>query len=385
MVPFYHPRVFERVNIALLDLFDRVRVNRYNKDGTVRKRIKVPLTFHFSKNFAEFILNTQDNPESKHTTPILGLRMGGLDRNTNATPSRTFIREIYDKTSKQMIQDMRPCPWIQTYTLTSYTEQIQDHFQIMEQIIPYFNPTFNTAIKEFEFSNLKRDVIVELVGVNPQYNDEVEREKARSYVCEYTFKVRFDMYAPFYLGTLIREVNNKIALSGKPIELIRSFEEEEITVEEYNERLQELIAANQEVSLGDESFAPGGVQASTGSQVDTVVASGIKLKADNEFVKFLDLNSDPQIELMTIKAGSKLLSASVAVIDPYNKASSVVSIGTIDNRSSIMTARESNLSLASKYEVEFESMKFIQDTKIYVFYDRKEATEGSFEVSLRWA
>lgn len=385
MVPYYHPRIFERVNIALLDLFDRVRVNRYNKDGSVKKRIKVPLTFHFSKNFADFILNTQDNPESKHTYPILGLRMGALERNSGATPSRTFIRELYDKTSKQMIQDARPCPWIQTYTLTSYTELIQDHFQIMEQIIPYFNPTFNTAIKEFEFSNLKRDVIVELVGVNPQYNDEVEREKSRSYVCDYTFKVKFDMYAPFYLGTLIKEVNNKISLSGKPIELIRSVEVEDITIDEYNAKLQELISADLNISLGNKEFDPDGVQASTGRQINTVVASGIKLENQSEFVKFFDLNSNAQTEFYTVPAGKKIVSAYVAVIDPFNNSSANVSIGTLDSRGSIMLPRESNLSLATKYEVEFEPVTLVQDTKIYVFYDRREATEGSFEVSIKWA
>lgn len=385
MVPYYHPRIFERVNIALLDLFDRVKVNRYNKDGSVKKRIKVPLTFHFSKNFADFILNTQDNPESKHTYPILGLRMGALERNSGATPSRTFIRELYDKSSKQMIQDARPCPWIQTYTLTSYTEIIQDHFQIMEQIIPYFNPTFNTAIKEFEFSNLKRDVIVELVGVNPQYNDEVEREKSRSYVCDYTFRVKFDMYAPFYLGTLIKEVNNKIALSGKPIELIRSVEVEDITIDEYNATLQELIAADMNISLGGDVFDPNGVQASTGKQINTVVASGIKLENQTEFVKFFDINSSAQTELFTVPAGKKIVSAYVAVIDPFNNSSSNVSIGTLEARGSIMLPRESNLSLATKYEIEFEPVNLVQDTKIYVFYDRRESTEGSFEVSVKWA
>ena len=88
MVPYYHPRVFERVNITLLDLFDRVEINRYNADGTIRKKIRVPLTIHYSKNFADFILSTQDHPESKHTTPILGLRMGGLERNASGTTSR---------------------------------------------------------------------------------------------------------------------------------------------------------------------------------------------------------------------------------------------------------------------------------------------------------
>ena len=364
MVPFYHPRVFERVNIALLDLFDRVEINRYNADGTIRKKIRVPLTIHFSKNFADFILSTQDKPESKHTTPILGLRMGSLERNTGGTTSRVFTREIYDRDSKQIIQDMRPCPWIQTYTLTSYTELIHDHFQIMEQIIPYFNPTFNTAIKEFEFSNLKRDVIVELVSVSPQYNDELEREKARSYVCEYTFKVKFDMYAPFYLGTLIQQINNRISASGNAIELIKNVGIDDMTVEEYDRKMNEVV--------------------SVGKQLDSIVVSSIAPLANNEYRKFVDVSAEAQIPLIIIPANKKVSKASVAVIGAFNSNSSNVSIGTIADHNLIMSASDSNLALNSKYSVELTLPKFTSDTQLYIFYNRVNATIGSFEVEVLW-
>jgi hypothetical protein len=364
MVPYYHPRVFERVNIALLDLFDRVEINRYNADGTIRKKIRVPLTIHYSKNFADFILSTQDHPESKHTTPILGLRMGGLERNASGTTSRVFTREIYDVETKQIIQDMRPCPWIQTYTLTSYTELIQDHFQIMEQIIPYFNPTFNTAIKEFEFSNLKRDVIVELVSVSPQYNDEVDRSKARSYLCDYTFRVKFDMYAPFYLGTLIQQINNRISVSGQPIEIIESVGIDNMTVEEYDRKVNEVVSA--------------------GKQLDSIVVSSIKQSTSNDFIKFVDIGADAQIPFVVIPAGKSVSYGSIAVTTAYNNNGANVSIGTIANPNLIMAPSDSNLSLASKFSVELTTPKFAVDTQLYIFYNRSSATEGNFEAEVRW-
>lgn len=384
MVPYYHPRVFERVNIALLDLFDRVRVNRYNKDGSIRKRIRVPVTFHFSKNFANFILNTQSNPESRHTYPILGLRMGALERNSNATTSRTYVRELYDTNTKQMIQDVRPSPWIQNYTLTSYTELIHDHFQMMEQIVPYFNPTFNTAIKEFEFSNLKRDIIVELAGVSPQYNDEVEREKVRSYTCEYNLRVKFDMYSPFYIGNLINEINTKIAISGKNIQLIKNVEVSEMTIDEYNEKLQELIDIGASIDLNGEDFDPNGVQVSNGNRVDTVIASGLKLENSREFLKYYEAGSPEENILVTIPAGKKIVSSYVAVIESFNAPGANISIGTLSNKNLIMQPRESNLGLPAKYEVEFESISFNQDLVLYVFIDGKASTEGSLEVCVKW-
>jgi len=365
MVPYYHSRIFERINLAVLDVFDRVEINRYNADGTIRKKIRVPLTIHFSKNFADFILNTQDRPESKHTTPIMGLRMGGLERNTQGTTSRTFTREIYDVESKQIIQDMRPSPWIQTYTLTSYTELIHDHFQIMEQIIPYFNPVFNTAIKEFEFSNLKRDVIVELVSVAPQYNDEVDREKARSYVCDYTFKVKFDMYVPFYIGVLIEQINNRISASGLPIELIKHVGIDNITVEEYDRKMDEVVSA--------------------GKQLDSIVVSTIDVLPSNEFRKFVDIAADAKIPFVTIPAGQSVSHAAISVVSPYNSNGATVSIGTAENPSLVMEGMDSNLALSSRYSIEMSLPKSKFDTQLYIYYNRATATDGCFEAEVRWS
>lgn len=364
MVPFYHPRVFERVNLALLDLFDRVEINRYNEDGTIRKKIRVPLTIHFSKNFADFVLNTQDKPESKHTTPILGLRMGALERNPEGTTSRVFTREIYDKDRRQIVQDMRPCPWIMTYTLTAYTEFIHDHFQIMEQIIPYFNPTFNTAMKEFEFSNLKRDIIVELVSVNPQYNDELDREKARSYSCEYTFRVKFDMYAPFYIGTLIQEINNRIAISGKEIENIQNLEIEDMTIEDYERKVNEIV--------------------SVGKQLNTVVSTTINPNPDNEYLKYVDVTSNESFALVTVPAGKKIKRVYVAVIEAFNSNRSSVSIGTSELPNLLMSKSDSNLAINAKYQQELNLPRLTSDMNLIVTFSNESATVGSFEISVLW-
>ena len=375
MVPFYDPRIFERVNLAVLDIFDRVEINRYNADGTIRKKIRVPLVIHFSKNFADFILNTQDKPESKHTTPILGLRMGGLERNPTGTTSRVYQREIYDKASKQIIQDMRPSPWIQTYTLTSYTELIQDHFQILEQIAPYFNPVFNTAIKEFEFSDLKRDLIVELVSVQPQYNDDIDREKARSYICEYTLKVKFDMYCPFYIGTIIERINTRIAASGENIELIQNTGYDNMTIEQYNAYMTSIGQAEKLLNeIVDE-----------GKNVNSVVASTIESTPTSSARMSIDVSSDSVVLLTTIPAGKTITSCTIEVNTVFNATGATVSIGTKTLPSLVMTTRDSNLSLNTKYTVENSLSKCQGDTPIYIYYNSASATNGNLSVEINWA
>ena len=76
MVPFYYVRTQEKVEIALLDMFDCLKVNKYTDETrtTFTKTIRVPLITHFDKNFANFVRNS-DHKRRPLPIPIAGLRM----------------------------------------------------------------------------------------------------------------------------------------------------------------------------------------------------------------------------------------------------------------------------------------------------------------------
>jgi len=373
MVPFYDPRVFERLNVALLDLFDRIEVNRYKPNPVtgayeIHKIIRVPVTFHYSKNFADFVLNTQSKPESKHTTPILGLRMGTMARNVDGITARTFTREIYDPVKKQVVQDMRPAPWKMTYTLTSYTENIYDHFQIMENIVPYFNPVFNTTIREFEFSNLNRNIIIELTGVSPQYNDNVEREKANTYICDYTFDVKFDMYAPFYIGTLVEQINNNISANNLPIEKIQTVQLEDMNIDYYNEVMR---VANEVTSAGTNE------NSTITSSVESVNQRRIRV----------DVTDQPVVHMIELPAGAKVYHSEILVNPVFNDATASVSIGIDSNREYIHSRNESNLSMSARYQQEHSTSDvpaLTSNQMVNVYFDKAASTVGSLEAIIKW-
>lgn len=364
MFPYYSAKVFERVNLALLDVFDKVEVNRYNPDGSINKILRVPLTFHYSKTFADWVLNTQAKPESKHCSPILGLRMGTPSRNTTGTTTTGRIRNTYDVETNRIIRDANPAPWTWQYTLTSYAEHIYDHFQIVENIMTYFNPYFNIRLKEFEFSNIKRDVIVELASVVPQYNDDIEREKARSYVCDFNFNVKFDLYGPIYIARLIKDVNMRIANSGQAIENIENIQVDDMTVEEYNRAMNEIVHA--------------------GKLLDTVVVSTITTTPTNQQIVTVNVADDSEITLITLPAGAKIEHAEVMVNQNFNDQTSLVSVGTDANHSLILATTDSNLSISTRFSFDL-NIPVTQETTYKIFYDKAQATKGQFEVLVRWS
>ena len=364
MTPYYSPRVFERVNLALLDIFDKIQINRYNPDGTVHKIIRVPVTFHYSKIFADYILNSQTKQESKHTTPILGLRSGTPKRNISGRTATSYIRQIYDVETNRIIRDMTPSPWIFTYTLTSYAENIYDHWQMMENIMTYFNPYFNLRLKEFQFSNIKRDVIVELVSVNPQYNDEVEREKTQSYVTDYTFDVKFDMYAPMYLAYLIKEINIRIANSGQNIGEITNIEVDNVTIDTYNRAMDEIVKA--------------------GKILDTVVVDSVNISPLSEARVVVNVNDATVVPLISLPPGAKIDHIELIVNNNFDDYNALVSVGTGANNSLLFATTDSNLSIETKY-IQDISIPVTVNTQFNVYYNKAIATKGQFEVLIRWS
>lgn len=364
MYPYYSAKVFERVNLALLDIFDKVELNRYNPDGSINKILRVPITFHYSKTFAEWVLNSQGKPESKHCSPILGLRMGSPTRNTTGITTTGHVRSTYDQETNRIIRDQTPAPWVWQYTLTSYAEHIYDHFQIVENIMTYFNPYFNIRLKEFEFSNIKRDVIVELVSVAPQYNDELDREKARSYVCDFTFNVKFDMYGPIYLARLIKDVNMRIANSGQAIENIENLQVDNMTVEEYDRAMNEIVHA--------------------GKLLDTVVVSTITTTPTNQHIVTVNAADDSVIPLVTLPGGAKIEHVEVMVNQNFNDQNSLVSVGTDQNHSLIIATSDSNLSISTRFSLDV-NIPVTQETTYKIFYDKAQATKGQFEILIRWS
>lgn len=364
MYPYYSAKVFERVNLALLDLFDKIELNRYNPDGSINKILRVPITFHYSKTFAEWVLNSQGKPESKHCSPILGLRMGSPTRNITGITTTSHVRATYDVETNRIIRDQTPSAWSWQYTLTSYAEHIYDHFQIVENIMTYFNPYFNIRLREFEFSNIKRDVIVELVSVAPQYNDELDREKARSYVCDFTFNVKFDMYGPMYIAKLIKEVNMRIANSGQAIELVQNVEVDNMTVEEYNRAMNEIVNA--------------------GKLLDTVVVSTVTTTPTNQQIVTVNVNDDNEIPLITLPGGAKIEHVEVMVNNYFNDYDSLVSVGTDANHSSVLATTDSNLSISTRFSFDV-NIPVLQETTFKVFYEKALATKGQFEILIRWS
>lgn len=363
MVPYYYPRVFERVAIAIVDVFNDVKINRYAEDGSVEKVIDVPVIHHYSKNFAQFIRNTNRVKESTHQTPILGLGLKGMQRDAARTTQQNYIRKVYDKDRDLFLRDRRPSAWKLTYSLSIYTENLIDFTQIIENIVTYFDPTLTVSIKEFENVNIERDLIVTLSDVALSLDDEVDREALQSYSAELNLTVAVVLYPPVSGAAIIKHIQQNIIERNKTIGQIKDDGVVPGNISEYNKAMGEIVT-------------PGSINPS-------YVVNSLDGSDDTYNRMKIDQASPSQVLLANLNGGQKLVYVEVLIAERFNSFNTTISIGTDSDPEKYLKNSENNPYFTAKYAISFERPVYAPEA-VKIFFNRASATEGTAYVTLAW-
>lgn len=209
---FYYPRTTRRVLIAFMDMFNNMKVYNYDTSGNVSNVVNVPLKFGPSEKYHLF--NTQTESDKKYYVklPALLVSIDSISYNSDRATSVNEIRSIYndgiDPThAEEFWADVIPTPYDISFKMDIRTESIDHCLQIMENILPYFNPTNHLRIKEFEFLNLERDLRVKLDTTTIEYPTEMGEEESRYFNGSLSFTVDALMYRPIDYAKIIKFVN----------------------------------------------------------------------------------------------------------------------------------------------------------------------------------
>lgn len=156
-----------RYIVLLGDLFSHVKVARKRED-TGTKFIKVPITYASKEKFMmqldkfTAVQSTEDKAKIETILPRMNLHLVDMQYNAQFKTSiqnRTTVQNQAKDPRKQVSQ-FSPTPIKMIFELGIYTRHQDDMFQIVEQILPYFQPHFNTKITELYGNEItfERDV-----------------------------------------------------------------------------------------------------------------------------------------------------------------------------------------------------------------------------------
>ena len=203
---FYH-EIIRKTVIGFGTLFNEVHVRHQDATGKDISDIKVPISYGPKQ---KFLARIQQQPDLNKAVQISLPRMSFEVNNIQYDPSRksgisqTFKAQEGSKLKKVFM----PVPYNLGFELNILTKLQDDSMQILEQILPFFQPGFTITIDLVKSIGEKRDVpmVLDSITFTDDYEGNFETRRALIYTLNFTAKTY--MFGPIADSTegLIRKV-----------------------------------------------------------------------------------------------------------------------------------------------------------------------------------
>lgn len=135
-------RTFRNYINSFGTLFNDITIGKYNSNGTIAKKIKVPIVYS-SKEQWYSNLKQQDDIDAAMTLPIITYIQSGLTRKDDTRKAQRSEKVLLEN---EIYAVEYPQEWEMNMKLSIVTGSQMDMDQILEQIMYYFDPSFTIKI-----------------------------------------------------------------------------------------------------------------------------------------------------------------------------------------------------------------------------------------------
>ena len=195
----YH-EIFRKTIVAFGTLFNNIELRRNDEV------MKVPLAYGPKQKFLAR-LDAVPDPTNKRvqiTLPRIGFEIVGITYDPTRKVAPTKKIKI-PKSSTKNSNVFMPVPYNIDFELAIISKNQEDGLQILEQILPFFQPHYNLAVKLLPSMNETKDVPVVLQSID--YEDSYEGDFATRRAIIYTlrFSTKTFLYGPVTEQKVIRK------------------------------------------------------------------------------------------------------------------------------------------------------------------------------------
>ena len=204
---FYHETT-RKVVVAFGTLFNDIHLVRKDNSGTIQQSMKVPLAYGPRQ---KYLVRLNDDPDLSKSTAVTLPRIGFEIAGISYDPTRKLQRvqkfkKVKGAKANQLDTQYMPVPYNIDFELYILSKQSDDALQIVEQILPYFQPDYTVTINDNTDMGIKRDVpvILNSIGYEDDYQGDFASRRAIIYTLSFTAK--FYLYGPVTSSKVIKTV-----------------------------------------------------------------------------------------------------------------------------------------------------------------------------------
>ena len=188
---FYH-EILRRTIISFGSLFNGIEIKHLDSSGDVDEVIKVPLAYGPTQKFLARLEQSADlNKPTSITLPRMSFEFTGLqyDGTRKVTTTQTFKSQSVG-IATAIRKTYMPVPYNMSFELSIFTKLNDDMLQIVEQILPYFQPAYTLSVNLVDTIGEKRDIpiVIENVTMQDDYEGNYSTRRSLLYTIRFTAK-----------------------------------------------------------------------------------------------------------------------------------------------------------------------------------------------------
>ena len=191
---YFYNESMRRMTIGFGQIFNNIQIKRRDSNGNITQSIKVPLAYAPKEKFLAR-LDAQPSLQEREfsvTLPRMSFEISGVsyDSSRKLTRVQKFKHVKTGTDGKVLNFNYTPVPYNISYNLYSFTASAEAGLQIIEQILPFFQPDFTVTVNAIPELDIKRDIPIVLNSVSYEdtYSGDFSQRRAVIYTLGFTAK-----------------------------------------------------------------------------------------------------------------------------------------------------------------------------------------------------
>ena len=186
MFEYFYNEIFRKTIISFGTLFNDITIKQ--EDSTV----KVPLAYGPTQKFLARLEESPDlNKRTSLTLPRMSFEFTGITYDSTRKVTSTQQITVKDPDDGSVTKKAyMPVPYTMQFEMSIMTKLNDDALQIVEQILPYFQPSYNLTVQLVSTLKEKRDIpiVLESVTMDDQYEGNFTTRRVLLYTLRFSAK-----------------------------------------------------------------------------------------------------------------------------------------------------------------------------------------------------
>ena len=211
---YFYNESMRRMTIGFGQIFNNIQIKRKDSNGNVTQTIRVPFAYAPKEKFLARLDQqaSLDNREFSITLPRMSFEITGIQYDSSRKLTRVQKYKTVKSGADGKILNFNyvPVPYNISYNLYSFTASAEAGLQIIEQILPFFQPDYTVTVNAIPELSIKRDIPIVLNSINYEdtYDGNFDRRRAVIYTLGFTAKTY--LFGPASTQKVVKEVQSDL-------------------------------------------------------------------------------------------------------------------------------------------------------------------------------